>query len=62
MFLMLDLFPSKVGGDTYSLGPLERANLNHWTRNVVFLSSNSLESGKGKVKSKDIPVTGRGGP
>jgi hypothetical protein len=38
-FWELDLFPSsgkKGEEDTYSLGPLERANLNHWTTAVKF--------------------------
>jgi hypothetical protein len=33
-FRKLDLFPSSGEGggeDTYSVGPLERTNLNHWT-------------------------------
>jgi hypothetical protein len=33
MFRKLDLFPSSGEGggeDTYSVGPLERPNLNHW--------------------------------
>jgi hypothetical protein len=33
MFRKLDLFPSsgEGGGEDTQLGPLERANLNHWT-------------------------------
>jgi hypothetical protein len=40
-FRKLDLFPSSGEGggeDTTQLGPLERANLNHWTSdgNILF--------------------------
>jgi hypothetical protein len=65
-------FRPQVRGAPTLLGPLERANLNHWTqesrclppspedgnrssfRNVVFLSSNSLESGRWTKSEKPI--------
>jgi hypothetical protein len=38
VFQKLDLYPSSGEGvgDTYSLVPLERANLNHWTVMLLF--------------------------
>jgi hypothetical protein len=40
-FRKLDLFPSSgEGGKTPTqLGPLERANLNHWTTPVIFYTA-----------------------
>jgi hypothetical protein len=39
MFWKMDLFPSSEEGvgDTNSVGPLERANLNHWTTTAIYL-------------------------
>jgi hypothetical protein len=39
-FRKLDLFPSSGDGETPALlGPLERANLNHWTTHVIFTTA-----------------------
>jgi hypothetical protein len=37
-FRKMDLFPfsDEGGGEVTQLGPLERANLNHWTTSVRF--------------------------
>jgi hypothetical protein len=40
VFRELDLFPSSGEGETHTLlGPLERADLNHWTTHVRFTTA-----------------------
>jgi hypothetical protein len=39
MFWKLDLFPSSEGETPTLLGPLERANLNHWQTHVRFTTA-----------------------
>jgi hypothetical protein len=42
-FLKLGLFPSSDEGETLTLlGPLERANLNHWTTYVSIATATEL--------------------
>jgi hypothetical protein len=54
-FRKLDLFPSSgVGGKTPNqLGPLDRANLNHWTTPVIFTKSPETRQIQREITRKD---------